>query len=84
MGYCSNITPSLVKKSEAFTNKRIDKTVARFNYRLSLFTFTYFVCIYDSFYYHSNGVRIKKVPYWIDQYITPVSVCHWIMQYGSR
>lgn len=80
LGYCSNITPSLVKKSEAST----DKTVVRFNYRLSLFTFTNFVWIYDSFYYHSNGVMIKKVPCWIGEYITPLALAHWIMQDGSR
>lgn len=84
LGYCSNLTPSLVKKSEAFTEKRIDKTLARFNYRLSLFTFTSFVWLYDSFYYKSNGVTLKKVPCWIGEYLTPVGLAHWIMQDGSR
>ena len=84
LGYCSNITPSLVKKPEAVIDKRIDKTVARFNYRLSLFTFTYFVYIYDSFYYNSNGITIKKVPCLIGEYITPLGLALWIMQDGSR
>lgn len=84
LGYCSNITPNLVKKSEAAIDRRIDTTAARFNYRLSLFTFTYFVWIYDSFYYKSNGVTIKKVPCWIGEYITPVGLAHWKMQDGSR
>ena len=86
LGYCSNITPSLVKKSEAAMDRRIDKTAARFNYRLSLFTFTYFVWIYDSFYYDSNGVTIKKVPCWIGEYITPLGLglAHLIMQDGFK
>ena len=84
LGYCSNITPTLVKKSEAIIDKRLDNTVTRFNYRLCLFTFTSFVWIYDSFYHNINGVIIKKVPSWIGEYITPLSVAHWIMQDGSR
>ena len=84
LGYCSNITPNLVRKSEGIIDTRIDNTVAIFNYRLSLFTFTYFVWIYDSFYSESNGMTIIKVTCWIDQYITPLSLAHWIMQDGSR
>ena len=84
LGYCSNVTPILVKKSEAITDKRVDKTATRFNYRLSLFTFTSFVWIYDSFYYNSNGVTVKRIPSWIGQYMTPIGLAHWIMQDGSR
>ncbi len=84
LGYCSNVTPNLVKKSEAITDKRVDKTATRFNYRLSLFTFTSFVWIYDSFYCNSNGVTVKIIPCWIGQYMTPVGLAHWIMQDGSR
>jgi hypothetical protein len=43
LGYCSNIVPKLVIKSESKNDKRLDKTVTRFNYRLSLFTFTSFL-----------------------------------------
>ncbi len=84
LGYCSNVTPILVKKSEAITDKRVDKTATRFNYRLSLFTFTSFVSIYDSFYCNSNGVTVKRIPSWIGQYLTPIGLAHWIMQDGSR
>jgi hypothetical protein len=38
-GYCSSFVPKLVKKSEGINDKRIDKSVTRFNYRLTLFTF---------------------------------------------
>lgn len=84
LGYCSNITPTLVKKSEAVTDNRLDNTVTRFNYRLCLFTFTSFVWIYDSFYHNSEGVIKKRVPSWITEYITPLGLAHWIMQDGSR
>ena len=84
LGYCSNVTPSLVKKSKAIADINPDKTAARFNYRLSLFTFTSFVWIYDSFYYNFNGVTVKRVPCWIGEYITPAGLAHWIMQDGSR
>ncbi len=84
LGYCSSITPSLVKKSEALIDKTTDKAVERFNYRLSLFTFTSLVWIFDSFYYQLNGVNVKKVPSWIGEYITPLGLAHWIMQDGSR
>ena len=84
LGYCSNITPTLVKKSEAITDKGLDNTITRFNYRLCLFTFTSFVWIYDSFYHNIDGVMKKRVPSWIGEYITPLSLAHWIMQDGSR
>ena len=84
LGYCSNVTPKLVKKSEAFVNKTINSRAARFNYRLSLFTYTSFVWIYDSFYHNCDGVIEKRVPSWIGQYITPIGLAHWIMQDGSR
>ena len=84
LGYCSNVTPKLVNKSETFVKKTMDSRVARFNYRLSLFTHTSFVWIYDSFYHNCDGVIVKRVPSWIGQYITPIGLAHWIMQDGSR
>ena len=84
LGYCSNITPLLVKKSESEDDKRLNKLEIRFNYRLTLFTFTSFTWIYDSFYKSVNGVNVKKVPCWIAEYITPLGLAHWIMQDGSR
>ena len=39
-GYCSSFVPKLVKKSEGVNDKRLNKGVTRFNYRLTLFTFT--------------------------------------------
>ena len=56
----------------------------RFNYRLTLYTFSSLVWIYDSFYHDINGVMIKRIPYWIEEYITPMGLAHWIMQDGSR
>jgi len=84
LGYCSNITPFLVKKSESLKDKRSNKVETRFNYRLTLFTFTNFIWIYDSFYNNINGINIKKVPHWIGEFITPLGLAHWLMQDGSR
>lgn len=78
LGYCSNIVPTLVKKYEK------GNIEDRFNYRLSLFTFTSLVWIHDSFYKENNGKKIKIVPEYIQDYMTPIGLAHWIMQDGSR
>lgn len=59
LGYCSSFAPKLVKKSEGFKDKRKDKTVDRFNYRLTLFTFTSLLWIHQDFY---NSSGIKQIP----------------------
>ena len=79
-GYSSYIVLKLVKKSESFDNKSKN----RFNYRLTLYTFSSLVWIYDSFYHDINGVMVKRIPYWIEEYKTPMGLAHWIMQNGSR
>jgi LAGLIDADG DNA endonuclease family len=84
LGYRSNITPKLVIKSESIQDKKLNKIKTQFNYRLTLFTFTNFSWIYDSFYFKVKGVTIKKVPLWISEFITPIGLVHWIMQNGSR
>jgi ubiquinol-cytochrome c reductase cytochrome b subunit len=84
-GYSSYVIPKLIKKS-----KRVDNNInwvestQWFNYRLTLFTFSSLSWIYDSFYEKKNGILIKKVPNWIEEYITPIGLAHWIMQDGSR
>lgn len=82
-GYCSSFVPKLVKKSEGINDKRIDKSVTRFNYRLTLFTFTSLHWIYEGFYRKVNGVTVKRVPEWIGEYITPLGLAHWIMSTRS-
>ena len=52
-GYCSNITPILVKKQYA------EKIEHKFNYRLTLFTFSSLCWIYDPFYKNVNGTTKK-------------------------
>ena len=84
LGYCSNITPKLVVKHEPIKDKRLDTTIIRYNYRLTTFSFTSFLWIYDSFYHEVNGIMTKKVPKWISEFITPIGLAHWIMQDGSR
>ena len=83
-GYCSSFVPKLVKKSEGVNDKRLNKGVTRFNYKLTLFTFTSLHWIYEGFYCKVNDVTVKRVPEWIGEYITPIGLAHWIMQDGSR
>ena len=85
-GYSSYIVPKLVKKSESKNQNSnlLNNKNDRFNYRLTLFTFSSLIWIYDSFYIEENGKIIKKVPVWIDEFVTPIGLAHWIMQDGSR
>ena len=76
LGYCARPIPTLVQKSD----KEIEN---RFNYRLSLFTFTSFIWIYDSYYKTINDVTKKRVPFYIADFLTPTGLAHWIMQDGS-
>jgi len=87
--------------------KKIE-TSERFNYRLSLFTYSSFTWIYESFYgtegsfsNYANGnniesnkkstsvesftvQKIKRVPIWIEEYLTALGLANWIMPDGSR
>lgn len=97
LGYCSSVIPKLVKKSGGFMGKQTYNQKPRFNYRLTLLSFTSLIWIYDSFYILNNqsGVshnnteeepinpKKKVIPFWISQYITPLGLAHWIMQDGS-
>jgi hypothetical protein len=78
-GYSSFIVPKLVKKANFSDNYS-----ERFNYRLTLFTFSSLNWVYDSFYTINKGKKIKIVPFWIKEYITPIGLAHWIMQDGSK
>jgi len=80
-GYSSYLIPKLVKKTEL---KKNNGNVERFNYRLTLFIFSSLDWVYDSFYAVEKGKKIKKVPIWIEEFITPIGLAHWIMQDGSR
>ena len=82
-GYSSYIIPKLVKKSDIKQDKQSNFPF-RFNYRLTLYTFSSLIWIYNSFYININGKNIKRVPKWIEEYITPLGLAHWIMQDGSR
>nr|QXM15414.1 LAGLIDADG endonuclease [Leucoagaricus naucinus] len=100
LGYCARPIPLLVQKKEfshsTTTNnsnnsthneklKNVNIIENRFNYRLTLFSFTSFNWIYESFYTKVKGGKtIKKVPLFISEYITPKGLAHWIMQDGSH
>jgi ubiquinol-cytochrome c reductase cytochrome b subunit len=84
-GYSSYIIPKLIKKSDIKQNKGSSLDLPfRFNYRLTLYTFSSLMWIYNSFYINIDGKNIKRVPDWIEEYITPIGLAHWIMQDGSR
>lgn len=98
-GYCATFVPKLVKKSVPlyFNNSRVkrekddtfslENIISRkefFNYRLTLFSFTSLMWIHESFYHTVNGKTVKRVPMWIEQFITPLGLAEWISQDGSR
>ena len=84
LGYCSTVTPKLVVKSEAIKDKRLDPTLTRYNYRLTTYTFTSFLWIFNAFYMEVNGVMVKRIPCWVGEFITPLGLASWIQQDGSR
>ena len=84
LGYCSDTMPKLIKKYHKLDiNKNICMSY-KYNYRLTLFTFSSLNWIYDSFYINKEGIKVKILPVWIEDYITPLGLSHWIMQDGSR
>lgn len=83
-GYSSYIVPKLIKKYEDNHNKNISLKKDRFNYKLILYTFSSLVWIYDSFYSKVDDKVKKKIPDWIEEYITLIGLAHWLMQDGSR
>jgi hypothetical protein len=73
-GYCSSPEPKLVKKVEGINDKRLDKSVVRHNFRLTLYTFTSLNWVYEGFYQEENGKKIKVIPQWIGEYLTPCAL----------
>ena len=82
-GYCARPFPTAKPVEKTFKN--IEPSL-RFNYRLTLFTFSSFFWIYEAFYsknlnhslngYHpappaKPGTLVKKVPFWIDEFLSP-------------
>jgi Cytochrome b/b6/petB len=56
--------------------ERESRVEKRFNYKLTLFTFSSFTWIYDSFYITVNGKTIKTVPVYISDYLTPLGLAN--------
>ena len=80
-GYCASFLPKLIKKHENLLDKRAN-TIDRFNFRITLFTYSNLVWIHEGFYVNdmSTGKTFKKVPKWISEYITPLGLAHLVMQ----
>lgn len=73
----------MVVKSEALNDKRIDLTESRHNYRLTTFTYTSLLWIFNDFYKEVNGAMVKRVPSWVGEFITPLGLAHLMMGSGS-
>jgi ubiquinol-cytochrome c reductase cytochrome b subunit len=93
LGYCARPIPTLIKKKDscnieyneiAAVGKLQQQTKIedRFNYRLTLYTFTSFNWIFDSFYTlgcceaAGKNVYKKRVPFFISEYISPFGLAH--------
>lgn len=72
-GYCNPKIPTI--QSRLVKGGKLRKII-----RFHSFTYTSFNAIHDNWY--TNG--IKKVPYNIEEYLTPICLAVWIMDDGSR
>uniref|UniRef100_UPI0030E4BF69 LAGLIDADG endonuclease n=1 Tax=Daedaleopsis nitida TaxID=1140402 RepID=UPI0030E4BF69 len=75
LGYCARPFPTLVEKSEKIIENR-------FNYRLTLFTFTSFIWIYDSYYKTIKGVPSVTFFYFrlfITSWISSLDHARWLI-----
>jgi len=50
LGYCFNVIPKLIIKSESSVDKRLYPIITRDNYRLTIYSFASLFWIYNSFY----------------------------------
>lgn len=78
LGYCTSVIPSI--SSRVGVNDNI-----RYYYRFRTFTYSSFNWIYDSFYLNnSNNKRIKFVPSFIEEFLSPLALAVWIMDDGTK
>lgn len=73
LGYCNSKTPII-------TNRLGVKGKLRKVVRFSTWTYTSFNWIHDIWYEN----RIKRVPFCIGEYLTPIALAIWIMDDGSK
>jgi hypothetical protein len=78
LSYCINPIPKKVAKvkSKKSEDRRINPNVIRYNFKLTMFTFTTLFLIYTGFYLVVDGVLTKRVVNWIADYITPIGLAH--------
>jgi len=70
-GYCSSPNPKTIFRKVSKSSRIDAKT--RTIHRLTLFTHTSFDWIYNDFYTMNGEKRIKTIPNWIGDYLTPLS-----------
>lgn len=75
LGYCNPQLPQI--------QIRKDKNKIRYVYRMSTFTFSSFIWIYDAFYtYNEKNKRRKIIPPFIEDYFSDKVFAFWIMDDG--
>lgn len=66
-GYVASTTLKIVSKAVSEAN-----LAARYNYRLTTFTFHSLLWVHEGFY----PAGIKVVPVWVTQYLSPLGLAH--------
>nr|AYE93300.1 LAGLIDADG homing endonuclease [Termitomyces sp.] len=76
LGYCKNVTPNI--------NRRLGKGgKLRQLSRFKTFTYASFNWIEEAFYVKNESQRIKIVPPFVEEYLTPLALAVWIMDDGG-
>ena len=71
-GYCKENLPQIQTRS---INGKLS-----YYCRFRTFTYSSFNWIYEAFYIKASGEKgIKKVPIWIERYLSPIALAIWIM-----
>nr|QXM15415.1 LAGLIDADG endonuclease [Leucoagaricus naucinus] len=76
LGYCNILTPKIltrIGKGGKLRQFTIFKT----------FTYSSFNWIEEAFYFKNDDHRIKIVPHKVEEYLTPIALAVWIMEYGG-
>ena len=84
LAYIESLALTLYNLGYCNSTELMDTSRMYGKYRLSIFTFTSLDWVYNGFYSETNGFTIKGIPSWIELYLTPLALAHWIMQDGSR
>ena len=88
--YLQSLANTLFKMGYCKSSDLKDVSREHPKHRLTLFTFSSLYWVYEGFYPNKKSDpnnlsnNIKVIPSWFDEFLTPLSLAHWIMQDGSR